>query len=438
VLSNLFGERRSITYASLWAAGDTPAFNTRAGVAINEDNSLKIAAVYAAVRLIADLVCSLPVDTYRRIDGRRVPYRPRPLWVDQPEPDLGIARSDHFQSLLVGLMVDGNAFLRVIRSQSTGDIVALPILDPTRVEVVRAPDKRIGYRIQGSPTLLTESDVVHITELRRPGSLRGVSRIKELRETLGLGSALEQFAASFFGSGSTTSGIIEVPQEIASDQAKALQDAYEAGHKGLRKAHRPGILSGGAKWVKTGVDPNEAQMLESQKFAVETVCRMFRIPPHLLQVTEPGAMSYASVEENARQFVTFTLLPYIYKLEEAYTRLLPAGVFLKFNLDALLRGSTESRYAAHSSALLAGWSTINEVRVLEDRAPFDNPAADAPRVPLANVNIDGADIVELDKKVAMAQKLVVSGYDPQDVLRALELPDMGHLGLPSVQLQPPT
>ena len=163
---------------------------------------------------------------------------------------------------------------------------------------------------------------------------------------------------------------------------------------------------------------------------------MFRIPPQLLHVIEPGAMSYASTEENARQFVTFTLLPYISKLEEAYTSLLPPGVFLKFNVDGLLRGSTETRYSAYSQALTAGWSTVNEVRRLEDRPAFTNQAADMPRVPLANVNLDAADVVDMDKKVSMAQKLVVSGYEPEAVLAALNLPNIPHTGLPSVQLQP--
>lgn len=435
MLANLFGERRAISYATLWAAGAEIPSTTRAGTSVNRENAIKINAFYAAVRLIADIISSLPVDTFRRIDGERVPFRPRPTWVDQPEPDLGISRIDHFQSLLVGVMIDGNGFIRVIRNQR-GDIVAVSVLDPTRVHVARDEFGRLGYRIDQTGPLLTDQEVKHVTELRLPGKLRGVSRVVELRETLGLTSALEDFASGFFGNGSITSGIIETPMDLTADQAKNLQDGFEAKHRGLRRAHRPGVLSGGAKFVKTGVDPEEAQLLDSRKFAVQEVCRMFRIPPHLLQVIEPGAMSYASTEENARQFVTFTLLPYISKLEEAYTSLLPPGVFLKFNVDGLLRGSTESRYSAYSQALTAGWSTVNEVRRLEDRPAFTNQAADMPRVPLANVNLDAADVVDMDKKVSMAQKLVVSGYEPEAVLAALNLPNIPHTGLPSVQLQP--
>jgi hypothetical protein len=140
-------------------------------------------------------------------------------------------------------------------------------------------------------------------------------------------------------------------------------------------------------------------------------------------------------QRNARR-VQVTLLPWIVRIEQAISQLLRNPQHMKFNVDGLLRGSTESRFAAHSQSLLAGWSTVNEVRRLEDRPAFDNQAANMPRVPLANVNLDAADVVDLDKRVAMAQKLVVSGYEPEAVLRALDLPAIPHTGLPSVQLQP--
>ena len=185
--------------------------------------------------------------------------------------------------------------------------------------------------------------------------------------------------------------------------------------------------------MKTGVDPNEAQMLESRQFAVESLARAFRIPPHMLQVTRPGAMSYASVEENARQFVTFTLLPYISKIEEAYSSLLPERAFLRFNVDGLLRGSLQDRYQAYSIGTQAGFLSINDIHRLEDMTPVDG--GDAYRVPLANVNLTAADLVETSKRVEMAQRLVYCGFDPASVLSALGLPSIEHTGVPSTQLQ---
>ncbi len=435
MLNNLFTppEKRAITFQKLFEMGaDMPA-GTRAGVNINQENSFTIGPVYASIRLISDSISTLPVDTFFRADGERRPFRPKPVWVDQPEPDPSMQRTDHYQALLVSLLVDGNSFTRIIRN-SNGDVVALSIMDPRRVEIRRNPSTgRIEFIIDNGRRTLTEDEVVHITELRQPGALRGTSRIKELRETLGLTKALEEFAATFFGSGSTTSGIITVPQELTADQAAGIQDAWERGHKGWRKSSRPGILSGGASYQQTSVDPQDAQALQSREFAVEEVCRIFRIPVHMLQSTRQGAMSYASVEESSRQFVTYTLLPYISKIEVAYSRLLPGEAFLRFNVDALLRASLQDRYSAYSIAMQAGFLSINDIHRIEDLSPVDG--GDQYRVSLANVNLDAANIVELDKRVLMAQRLIVAGFDPAETLAAFNLPNIVHTGLPSVQLQ---
>lgn len=427
------GESRAITFQSLFESGGYLPATTRAGVNITQESSLKIGAVYAAVRLISDTISTLPMDTFFRADGQRLPYRPRPEWVDNPDPD-GKARSSHYQQLLISLLINGSSFTRIIRDDR-GDVIALVVLDPHRVEVRRGPSGRVVYVVDQGQYVLQADEVIQIDEMLKPGALRGTSRIEEARELLGLSAALQEFSARFFGSGTVMTGFLEVPGELTAEQAEALKDKFEAKHGGLGRSHRPAVLSGGVKFNKTSVDPNEAQMLESREFSVEEVCRLFRVPPHLLQVTKPGAMSYASVEENSRQFVTYTLLPYIAKIEEAYSRLLPGGAFLKFNVDGLLRGDTSSRFAAYSQALQAGFMTINDVRRYEDMRPVDAEGADVPRVPLANVNIAAADITEMDKRILMAQRLVVVGFDPAETMAALGLPAIAHTGLPSVQLQ---
>lgn len=434
MLDRLFrpSEQRSLTWQSLFESGAPMPSSTRAGVSITQDNSFKIGAVYAAVRLISDTISTLPLDTFVRRDGERLPYRPRPAWVDNPEPDPSVQRSDHYQSLLVSLLVDGNAFVRKIFN-GAGDVTALTVLDPKRVEVRRSAAGRIEFVIDQGRTVLSEAEMLHITELRKPGQLRGTSRITELRETLGLTKALEDYSAQFFGSGSTSSGIIETPFELTAEQAEGLQAQWEKGHKGLRKAHRPGILSGGAKWVQTSVNPEDSQLLASREFAVEEVCRLFRIPLAMLQSSKPGTTAYASREQDSLQFVTYTLLPYIAKIEGVYGTLLPGDAFLRFNVDGLLRASLTERYAAYSQAIQAGFLSINDIHRLEDMSPADG--GDVYRVPLANVNLEAANIVETDKRVLMAVRLVNAGFDPNEALAAFNLPAIAHTGLPSVQLQ---
>ena len=275
--------------------------------------------------------------------------------------------------------------------------------------------------------------MIHITEMRKPGALRGLSRVSELKDNLGLASALQSFAARFFGQGATTQGIIEYPGALTAEQARNLRDNFDISHKGFRKAHKTGVLSGGAKYVKTGSAPDEAQMLESRKLAVEEIARMFRVPPHMIAITTPGAMSYASVEQNNINFVVHTLRPYLEKLEQAYSRLLPTDAFLKFNVDGLLRGDYTTRIQGYSIGLQAGFYSINDVRRFEDLRPVED--GDQFRVPLANINVMDASVIEQSKKVEMAQRLVISGYDPAQVLKALDLPAITHTGLPSTQLQ---
>jgi HK97 family phage portal protein len=425
-------EERAISFQTLWGAGDSYALTTNAGTIVTKDDSLRIGTVYACVRLISDSISTMPVDTFRRLNGQRVPVRPRPIWLDFP--DSGVTKTDHFQEVLVSLLLDGNAFIRVVRDDS--GVIGLVVLNPQHVGVSRNAEGRIVYKLSHDDRPLMNDEIIHITEMRKPGQLRGESRIELVKESLGLAKALEEFAARFFGQGSITSGIIEFPGNLTKEQATQLVDGFEGKHKGLRRSHRPGLLAGGAKFVKTGVDPDSAQMLDSRRLAIEEIARAFRCPPSMLGVTTPGAMSYASVEANAIHFVQHTLRPYVTKLEDAYSRLLPEGVFLKFNMDGLLRGDSQTRAQVYSTALQAGYMSINDVRRLEDFSPVDG--GDNYRVPLANVDVAAANLTETDRKVLMAQRLILSGFEPAGVMQAMGLPAIAHTGVPSTQLQPLT
>jgi len=429
------GEQRALSYQSLFAAGADIAPRTPAGTVINQDTALKVGAVYSAVRLLTDTISTLPADSYIRFDGQRRPFRPKPAWITNP--DSGTTREDHVAQVMMSLLLDGNAFVRVYRAQSgrnAGLPTALVVLDPTKVEVHRRADGEIEYLFDDRVTI-NRDDMLHITEIKRPGSLRGISRIEQVKDTLGIAAAMDEFAGRFFGQGSVTSGILETPSMLTKEQAVQLKETFEATHRGVSKSHRIGILGGGAKFVKTGVDPEQAQMLESRRFAVEEVARVFRIPQHMLQVAAPGVQSYASNEENAIQFSVYTLRPYVAKLEAAYSRLLPGDAFIKWNMDGLLRGDLQSRYSAYSTALQSGFMSINDVRRLEDFQSVDG--GEAYRVPLANVNVEAANITEQEKRVMMLTRLVQLGFDPAESLDAVGLPGIEHTGLPTVQLQSP-
>jgi HK97 family phage portal protein len=429
MLNNLFGaESRALNPLASWVNGDYPVSGTEAGAYITQDSSLAVSTVFSCVNLISSTIAALPVDAYTRFNGNRVPLRPRPEWV--MKPDVENSRIEHFQQVIVSLLLDGNAFVRVFRKG--GKVVSLVALDPTAVRVDRVRLGTLKYYYNDQE--IKAEDILHIRDLVRPGQLRGVSRVEELKEEIGLASALRSFAARFFGQGATAQLAIETTgAQLTPEQAKGLADSVGKRHGGYRNAHKAIVLNN-ATVKKVGTDPSEAQMVEARRLAVENICAIFGVSPTLIGVTTPGAMSYASVEQNTLNFVKFCLQPIIQKLEEAYSSLivLDAG-FMKFSLDALLRADYATRVAGYSSALQAGWMSINDVRAFEDMRPADG--GDVYRVPLANVNVSAADLVETDKKVTMAQKLIQVGFDPASVMEALGLPAVAHSGVPSVMLQ---
>ena len=434
---NRLWEDRAVSFQTIFEAGDDISFGTNAGVLVDEANALNIAAVHSAVSLIAETISTLPVDVFFRDDGNRRPFRPKPMWVGQPDVNFP-GHAVFYNAMLVSLLVDGNAFIRVYSSRGTGEVVNLEILNPATVEVKRNAQGRLIFVVQGEEKTLTSEQVLYIPDLLRPGTIRGISRVHALRENLGLHKALEAYASNFFGQGSTLHGVIQVPNAITKEQAESLRDSFDNAHKGWRKSGRTGVLSGGAEFKATQIDPEKSQALEARRMAVEDVARIWRIPSHMLNL--PGTNTYASVEQNMLGFVSHTLRPYVTKIEDTMSTLMSRyrggqDAFIKFNMNGLVRGDIQSRYSAYSTGLQSGFLAINDIRRLEDLSPQAGDAAEAVRVPLANVNLSESGVKAQREKVSMVRDLVFAGFDPAKALEMVGLPPVEHTGLPSVQLQ---
>lgn len=434
MLGRLSGESRAISFQSIWGAGDITSYETQSSAFVDYNSSLQVNAVWACVSLISDTISSLPVDTYIRRDGIAYPYRPKPSWVSKP--DVLIPSIAFWQQCITSLLIDGNAFVRLFRD-SSGEIINMMVLNPLAVKVERnkAGQKLFHYTGEDGRTLSTD-DVLHIVgSMLMPGDLRGRSPIDTLKENIGLAISLEGFAARFFGQGTQTTGVIEYPGALTAEQAENLAKSFDRMHKGYRKAHKTGILSGGATFKPTQIANDQAQMLDSRRMAVEDIARAYRVPVNMIGLNERGGQSYNSNEQNAISFVVHTLRPWLAKLEDAFSQLLPDGAYLSFSTDELLRGDYATRIEGYSKMLANGVFTVNEVRRKENMRPIEN--GDTARVPLTNIDINAAGLVADENKVAMAQKLIGVGFVPEDVLKALGLPLIAHTGLPSVQLQNP-
>lgn len=420
MLNNLF-EQRTLSYQQVFANGEDFTTQTESSVVINNETAYKIVAFFAAVSLYSDTISTLPVDAFIRLDGDRKPYRPKPTWIDQPDVDM--TRQAHYGQVVTSLLVNGNAYVRVFRDNN-GDVVNLICLDPLKVKVERTAVGRKIFIVEGENRPLTTNDVLHIIDLAIPGSLIGASRVEKLKDALGVATALQNYASRFFSQGATTSGVIEFPGALTPEQSKNLADGFDSRHRGYRKAHKTGVLFGGATYKQTTVPNDQAQFLDSRRFAVEEIARAFNVPLHMMGI--PGTNSYASVEQNNLQWISHSLRPILEKIEWAYSQLLPGNAFIKFNFNALLRGDLQSRATAYSIMLQQGAETINEVRRFEDLPPIEG--GDIPRVPLANVNLSAAGLQEEQIRVDMAIKLISAGFDPSAVLNAMALPSIDNTG----------
>jgi HK97 family phage portal protein len=427
-------EERAITYQSLFLTDQMFDRGTLAGVPMNQTAAMKIGVVYAAVRLIADTIATLPLDVYQRSNGERVAFSPKPEWVEQPEADTTVGRSDFYQSLIVSILLAGNSYTRVLRGPD-GSVIALRNLDPMRIEPRLNAEGFIEF-VWDHTTIIPAEDIIHVTDIRRPGAIKGESRVDLLKDVLGISRALDEWSARYFGQGTVSGGIVSYPGEMTQEQAERLKEQFEKNSKGMRNAHRPNVLTGGAKFERLTDNAQEAALVEAKKFALEEVARIFKLQPSMLGSQVPGVRAYASQEQDAIQFVTLTIRPLVYKLEEAFGRLLrplSPNAFLRFNLEGLLRGDIQARYAAYSQGIQAGFLSINDIHRLEDMRPIDG--GDVYRVPLSHVDLDAANIVEQDRRISMAVRLINVGFEPAEVLASLNLPPMDHTGLPSVQLQ---
>ena len=428
MLSNLFEKRGS--FQQLFGAGLMMDRQTAAGTSVTQDTSLRLSAVYACVRLISDTISTLPYDQFIRRDGQRFPYRPKDRWVDSPSTQM--PKTTFWKQVLISMLLDGNAYVHITRDG--GEIIDLTPLNPTQV-VPRRVNGRKFYEVNGGDLILENDDVLHLTEMLMPGEEKGVSRIQQAREALGLGLALEEFAATFFGNGAYAGGVLEFPDKLSPEQRKEVREAWNSVHQGPRRAHRVGVLWGGGKFNPLTVNPAESQLIDQRKFAIEEVARIFRVPPFMLGMSENAAMAFASIEQQQLFFRQHTIQPYVEMLEDHFAALLDnPNTFLKFNMSSIVRADLSSRYSSYNTALLAGFMSVDDVRRLEDMGPVED--GDQYRVPLQNIPLTDAGVISMQQKARVAQALTISGYTPDSVAQMLGL-NVESFGLPSVQVQQP-
>jgi len=359
-----------------WSKGDNPGGNTFAGRQVTQETATSLIAVHACVTLISDAIGTLPLDAFDRPDRGRHLQDPQPRWINDPNPEMdGLG---FVEALVTSMLLDGNAYIEVVLDR-IGRLVELWPLNPRAVTAVRrVPNGKVfdvqmdnGRLVIGAPAYRRggTGGVLHIPAYRAAGKLKGASPIARAAQAIGLGLVTEEYGARFFGQGSHPGGIIELPGKASPDVVERLKDNWEAHHSKPGKFHRPGVLSDGAKWHQLSIAPNEAQFLETRRFQLNEIARLYRVPPHLIADVDRSTSWGTGIEEQAIGFVVYTLRPWIVRLERALSELVPGAGYVRFNVEGLLRGNTKSRFDAYAVARQWGWLSVNDIRDLEDLDP---------------------------------------------------------------------
>lgn len=349
--------------------------NSNSGVRVDELRALQTSAVYACVKILAETIGSLPLHLYKRgKNGAKEMAEQHPLFSCLYELPNEETTSFQFREMMMtSLLLWGNAYARKIRKQ--GHVTELWYLKPQNMAVERdAVTGEIKYTysddITNQTVIYKPDQVFHVKGLSIDGVL-GLSPIAQAREAVGLSLATEEYGAKFFGNGARPGGVLEHPSVLKNPDQ--LRESWNKIYQGTRNSHKVAVLEEGMKYHSIGIAPEDAQFLETRKYQVNEICRIFRVPPHL--VADLDRATFSNIEHQSIEFVQHTIRPWLVRWEQEISRsLLDESerllYFAKFNVDGLLRGDYKSRMEGYAIGRQNGWLSINDIRRLEDMPPI--------------------------------------------------------------------
>jgi len=354
------------------------------GKPVNERSAMQMTAVYSCVRILAEAIAGLPLHVYKYNEtGGKEKAIDHPLYLllhDEPNPEMSsfVFR----ETLMTHLLLWGNAYAQIIRN-GKGEVIALYPLMPNKMTVDRDENGQLYYTylrsteeahtMEGSSVILKPCDVLHIPGLGFDG-LVGYSPIAMAKNAIGMAIACEEFGAKFFANGAAPSGVLEHPGTIK--DPSRVRAAWQSQFGGSSNSGKVAVLEEGMKYTPISISPEQAQFLETRKFQINEIARIFRVPPHMVGDLEKS--SFSNIEQQSLEFVKYTLDPWVIRWEQSMSRVLFSAeekkeYFISFNLEGLLRGDYQSRMSGYSIARQNGWMSANDIRELEnlDRIPAE-------------------------------------------------------------------
>ena len=361
-------------------AGSSYSFfmgGTTSGKAVTERSAMQMTAVYSCVRILAEAIAGLPLHLYRYTDNggkeKAIDHSLYHLLHDEPNPEMSsfVFR----ETLMTHLLLWGNAYAQIIRN-GKGEVIALYPLMPNRMVVDRDSNGQLYYQytrqsdeaptMKGETVILKPSDVLHIPGLGFDG-LVGYSPIAMAKNAIGLSIAAEEYGSKFFANGANPGGVLEHPGTIK--DPRKVREAWQSQFGGSGNSGKIAVLEEGMKFTPISISPEQAQFLETRKFQINEIARIFRVPPHMVGDLEKS--SFSNIEQQSLEFVKYTLDPWVVRWESSIQRSLLNSdeknkYFVKFNVEGLLRGDYQSRMAGYATARQNGWMSANDIRELEN------------------------------------------------------------------------
>lgn len=339
-----------------------PFYNNYSGEIVTELTAFAHSAVMGAVTLLADSIATMPLELTRERAGR-IEKMPTPSVLLRPNQHQTMFEFVH--QLMLTLALHGNAY--IYAPHSAGELPSEMVnIHPSKIKKMTIADDG-SYRYTIGKEELTSDDIRCIHWLILPGQAKGISPLEALRNTIGMGIAMDRFLAQFYGEGATPSSVLETEQTITQEQAQILRETWEDSH--VRK-RRPAVLTGGLKWRSVTTSAADMQMLEHREAIVRDISRAYRIPLHLINGTGGDSQTYQNVESSGINFVRYSLLPFMRRIEDAISVILPVTQMVRFNADEFQRADLITRVRAQQVQIMSGTLTPNEARAQENREPY--------------------------------------------------------------------
>ena len=331
------------------------------------DKALTLTAVWCAIRLLAESVSSLPISVYsKQANGDKLEDNKSPIYnLIKFKPNYYQNKITFFEYIMLCICTNGNAYAKIERNNS-GTPTQLLCIDPDNVTIV-IKDNELFYQVNNEG-VLDSSDILHFKTITDDG-VNGISPIDQCAKALNWSLSLEEFGATFFSNGAKPSSILQTDRALSDTALQRLKTSFNNNYGKLKNSNSTIVLEEGLTFKPISISPEQAQFLSSRQFSIEEVARIFNCPPHMLK--DLSKSSFNNIEMQSQEFVTYTLMPYITRIEEEMNLKLfrtneLGKTFVEFNVNGLLRGDVKSRTEAYKTAITNGYMSINEVRQKEN------------------------------------------------------------------------